>query len=145
MGNGWQFGEREGLGRLAVCVNQEPWQDYCVEPPCGQLNPVNEAVYEVLDKLYQDFFELFDTDMFHMGGDEVNLNCWNTTKEIRDELRQRGETGTKEELLALWKSFQEKAAQKVDFLSLIFTDNGFSGIRRQRKETAVDLVDEQPD
>ena len=97
MGNGWQFGEREGLGRLAVCVNQEPWQDYCVEPPCGQLNPVNEAVYEVLDKLYQDFFELFDTDMFHMGGDEVNLNCWNTTKEIRDELRQRGETGTKEE------------------------------------------------
>ena len=116
-----------------------------MEPPCGQLNPVNPHVYTTLGKLYQDFFELFDTDMFHMGGDEVNLNCWNTTKEIRDELRQRGETGTKEELLALWKSFQEQAAQKVDFLSLIFTDNGFSGIRRQRQETAVDLVDEQPD
>ena len=88
-------------------------QDYCVEPPCGQLNPVNPHVYTTLGKLYQDFFELFDTDMFHMGGDEVNLNCWNTTKEIMDELRQRGETGTKEELLALWKSFQEQAAQKV--------------------------------
>ena len=94
-----------------------------MEPPCGQLNPVNPHVYTTLGKLYQDFFELFDTDMFHMGGDEVNLNCWNTTKEIRDELRQRGETGTKEELLALWKSFQEQAAQKVYFLSLLFTDN----------------------
>merc|ERR550532_1405366 len=113
VGNGWQFGESEGKGKLAVCVNQEPWQDYCVEPPCGQLNPVNPHVYTTLGKLYQDFFELFDTDMFHMGGDEVNLNCWNTTKEIMDELRQRGETGTKEELLALWKSFQEQAAQKV--------------------------------
>merc|ERR1712156_824917 len=113
VGNGWQFGEAEGKGKLAVCVNQEPWQDYCVEPPCGQLNPVNPHVYTTLGKLYQDFFELFDTDMFHMGGDEVNLNCWNTTKEIQDELRQRGETGTKEELLALWKSFQEQAAQKV--------------------------------
>jgi len=113
VGNGWQFGESEGKGKLAVCVNQEPWQDYCVEPPCGQLNPVNPHVYTTLGKLYQDFFELFDTDMFHMGGDEVNLNCWNTTKEIMDELRQRGQTGTKEELLALWKSFQEQAAQKV--------------------------------
>jgi len=113
VGNGWQFGEREGLGRLAVCVNQEPWQDYCVEPPCGQLNPVNEAVYEVLDKLYQDFFELFDTDMFHMGGDEVNLNCWNTTQEIRDHLEKEGKSGSEEELLELWKNFQNKAASKV--------------------------------
>ena len=35
-------------------------------------------------KLYADFFEMFETDMFHMGGDEVNLNCWNTTTEIRN-------------------------------------------------------------
>ena len=26
VGNGWQFGEAEGKGKLAVCVNQEPWQ-----------------------------------------------------------------------------------------------------------------------
>ena len=39
-----------GKGRLAVCVNQEPWQDYCVEPPCGQLNPVNPNVYTTLGK-----------------------------------------------------------------------------------------------
>ena len=113
VGNGWQFGESAGLGRLAVCVNQEPWQDYCVEPPCGQINPVNQNVYPVLGKLYQDFFELFDVEMFHMGGDEVNLNCWNTTEEVRQHLEARGQTGTETELLALWEDFQNKAAQKV--------------------------------
>jgi len=113
VGNGWQFGEKEGLGRLAVCVNQEPWQDYCVEPPCGQINPVNQNVYSVLDKLYQDFFELFDVDMFHMGGDEVNLNCWNTTEEVRQHLTEQGQNGTEEELLGLWENFQNKAAEKV--------------------------------
>jgi len=113
VGNGWQFGEAEGKGKLAVCVNKEPWQDYCVEPPCGQLNPANPHVYTTLGKLYQDFFELFDPDMFHMGGDEVNLNCWNTTEEIRTYLERRGETGTEEELLAMWKRFQEQAADKV--------------------------------
>ena len=113
VGNGWQFGEKEGLGKLAVCVNQEPWQDYCVEPPCGQLNPANENIYEVLGKLYQDFMELFDTDMFHMGGDEVNLNCWNTTQEIKEHLKTKGQTGSEKDLLDLWKDFQNKAATKV--------------------------------
>ena len=113
VGNGWQFGEKEGLGRLAVCVNQEPWQDYCVEPPCGQFNPVNPAVHQVLGKLYQDFFELFESDMFHMGGDEVNLNCWNTTEEVKQYLTDQGQTGTEEELLGLWENFQNKAAQNV--------------------------------
>ena len=88
-------------------------QDYCVEPPCGQLNPVNPHVYTTLGKLYQDFFELFDVEMFHMGGDEVNLNCWNTTEEVRQHLEARGQTGTETELLALWEDFQNKAAQKV--------------------------------
>ena len=39
VGNGWQFAEEKHpeWGRLAVCVNQEPWQEFCVEPPCGQV------------------------------------------------------------------------------------------------------------
>jgi len=60
-----------------------------------------------------DFFELFDTDMFHMGGDEVNLNCWNSTEEIMNELQSQGQTGSEENLLELWKNFQNQAAEKV--------------------------------
>ncbi len=36
--------------RYAV-LNQEPWEDYCVQPPCGQFNPVNPALYSVLGEL----------------------------------------------------------------------------------------------
>jgi len=77
------------------------------------LNPINPNVYITLGKLYKDFFELFDTDMFHMGGDEVNLNCWNSTKEISAALRKQGKNGSKEDLLDMWKNFQDKAAQRV--------------------------------
>ena len=40
VGNGWQFAEKNHpeWGKLAVCVNKEEWQDYCVEPPCGQVS-----------------------------------------------------------------------------------------------------------
>jgi len=113
VGNGWQFGPQENKGNLALCVNQEPWQDYCVEPPCGQLNPINPHVMGVLGKLYEDFFELFETDMFHMGGDEVNLNCWNSSAEIREYFDGKGLVGTEDELLQLWNDFQEQAKQKV--------------------------------
>ena len=48
-GNGYQWGEEDGLGKLAVCVNRDPWEKYCVEPPCGQLNPANPHLYDVLE------------------------------------------------------------------------------------------------
>ena len=34
VGNGWQF---PGAEDLTVCMNQEPWYKWCVEPPCGQV------------------------------------------------------------------------------------------------------------
>lgn len=47
-GNGWQWGEREGKGDLVVCLNKEPWKEFCSEPPCGQLNPLNNETYRVI-------------------------------------------------------------------------------------------------
>lgn len=76
-GNGWTWGPEEGLGDLAVCVNEKPWSLYCGEPPCGQLNPNNPNVYAILEKVYKDLLELSGEDeIFHLGGDEVNLECW---------------------------------------------------------------------
>ena len=48
-GNGYQWGEEEGLGKLAVCVNRDPWEKYCVEPPCGQMNLANPNLYDVVE------------------------------------------------------------------------------------------------
>lgn len=107
-GEGWQWGEKAGLGKLAVCVNKEPWQKYCVEPPCGQLNPTNDNVYDVLGMIYNEYLEMFDEpDLFHAGGDEVNINCWNTTKEITDWLLKNYGSLSEEKFLDMWGMFLE--------------------------------------
>ncbi|KAJ8930670.1 hypothetical protein NQ314_016511 [Rhamnusium bicolor] len=73
-GFGWQWGEEAGLGNLAVCINQQPWRSFCIQPPCGQLNPVNPNVYRMLNYLYKDISNVVpNADIFHMGGDEATF------------------------------------------------------------------------
>lgn len=110
VGNGWQWTEKKGLGQLAVCVNQEPWQSYCVQPPCGQLNIVNNNTYAVLGQIYKEMAKIFGPlDLFHFGGDEVNLNCWNTTEEIVNYLEEHGMNRSDDSFLKLWGDFQASA------------------------------------
>lgn len=72
-GNGWNWGEQYGLGNLAVCVNMQPWRNYCIQPPCGQLNPVNGFIFGVLRDVYRHLRTLIpESETIHMGGDEVN-------------------------------------------------------------------------
>ncbi|KAF5294923.1 hypothetical protein FQR65_LT10635 [Abscondita terminalis] len=114
-GNGWQWGEQAGLGNLAVCVNKMPWRYYCIQPPCGQLNPVNKHLYTVLAHLYQDVVDMFDEkETFHMGGDEVHLGCWNSTEEIINYLNYHGRNRSTEEFLQLWGDYQVNALNAYD-------------------------------
>ena len=88
-GNGYQWGEEEGLGKLAVCVNKDPWEKFCVEPPCGQMNLANPNLYDVVEDIYRDMLDSFTGSAFHIGGDEVNFNCWNTSSEITDYMAEK--------------------------------------------------------
>nr|CAD7464008.1 unnamed protein product [Timema tahoe] len=110
VGEGWQWAGPN----VTVCVKAEPWTSYCVEPPCGQLNPTNGTVYEILGEIYKEMFKLFDSDIFHMGGDEVNFNCWNSTEEIVTWLSNKGLGRQEEDFLELWDEFQTKALIKVE-------------------------------
>lgn len=71
-GNGWQWGKASGYGDMALCVDKGPWRKYCVQPPCGQLNPINTNTYKWLGKIYKDLIGVLpEGEAFHMGGDEV--------------------------------------------------------------------------
>lgn len=71
-GNGWNWGPKYGLGDLAVCVNKQPWRYYCIQPPCGQLNPANPQLFDILRDVYHDLVEVLPhRETIHMGGDEV--------------------------------------------------------------------------
>lgn len=106
----WTWGPEEGLGELAVCVNEKPWNLYCGEPPCGQLNPVNPKVYDVLEQIYKEIIEMTgETEIFHIGGDEVNLECW-------AEHLQKGSTRLEKnysDLHDLWGEYTLKALERL--------------------------------
>lgn len=105
VGEGWQFKD------VVTCFKAEPWQNFCLEPPCGQFDVTKDAVYEYLNNIYSEINEIFeDPEFFHMGGDEVNFHCWNSTESIREWMNQQGWTFDKDEdFIKLWGYFQERA------------------------------------
>lgn len=113
VGEGWQWGPEKGYGNLTVCVKKEPWQRYCVEPPCGQLNPTNMRIYEILGRIYKTYFELFNPDIYHAGGDEISINCWNSTEEIYDWMKKYFGGVQEKNYLELWNNFIVKSSEKI--------------------------------
>lgn len=106
IGNGWQWGPLYNLGNLSVCTNQQPWRSFCIQPPCGQLNPINLNVYDVLRSIYSDLLtSLADEETIHMGGDEVHFGCWNASTEITDYLAKNGIGRGYDDFLKLWADF----------------------------------------
>ncbi|XP_076280865.1 beta-hexosaminidase 1 [Lasioglossum baleicum] len=110
VGEGWQWVGDDAI----VCFKAEPWKKYCVEPPCGQLNPTSESMYEILGGIYKDMLQDFQPDIFHMGGDEVNLNCWNSSDVITNWMQSvKGWDLSESSFYKLWDHFQSKALEKL--------------------------------
>jgi len=110
VGNGWNV---PGWENLTSCVNQEQWYDLCVQPPCGQLNPNVDKVYDILEKIYQELYNTFPFKEFHMGADEVQLNCWNQSAVILEYLEEQGMGRTEEDFHVLIKMFMEKSLERL--------------------------------
>nr|AYK27452.1 beta-N-acetylglucosaminidase [Lasioderma serricorne] len=108
VGEGWQ-----DTGYVA-CLNAQPWMDYCVEPPCGQFDPTKDGLYDVLEDIYGDMVDLFEPDVFHMGGDEVSNSCWNSTESIVSWMSTEKSWGrTATDFVKLWDYFQSKALERL--------------------------------
>ena len=99
-----------GLGELALCIDQQPWSNYCGEPNCGQLNPINENSFKILVGLYQEILNLTEvSDILHLGGDEVNLSCWSQYPNITVAMQARNIT----DLHLLWAEFENKLQKQI--------------------------------
>ncbi|KAL4708437.1 hypothetical protein ACJJTC_001153 [Scirpophaga incertulas] len=102
VGRAWGWGPAAGLGHLAFCVEVEPWSAYCGEPPCGQLNPRNPHVYDILERIYAEIIQVTGVDdLFHLGGDEVSERCWAEHFNDTDPME-------------LWLEFTQKALQSLE-------------------------------
>lgn len=56
---------------------------------------------------------MFDTDVFHMGGDEVSERCWNSSQQIRDFMTENRWGLDRAAYLKLWNYFQTKAQDRA--------------------------------
>lgn len=102
VGRAWNWGHTLGLGDLIFCIDAEPWTAYCNDPPCGQLNPRNPHVYELLEAIYREIIQMTGVeDIFHIGADAISERCWR-------------EQFTDVEPIDLWLEFTKKSLQKLE-------------------------------
>jgi hexosaminidase len=89
--------EIDGPGHAASWCKGYP--EICPAPDCPQpLNPAVNATFDVLHDLYFDLTGgkrgagLFFDNIMHLGGDEVNTDCWTNTPAVADWLKEKGFT-----------------------------------------------------
>ncbi|KAF4350676.1 hypothetical protein G4B88_015400 [Cannabis sativa] len=63
----------------------------CREP----LDVSKNYTFDVISGMLTDMREIFPFELFHLGGDEVNTDCWNTTPHVKEWLQDKNLT-TKE-------------------------------------------------
>ncbi|KAJ2648631.1 Glucosamine-6-phosphate isomerase (Glucosamine-6-phosphate deaminase) (GNPDA) (GlcN6P deaminase) [Coemansia sp. RSA 1250] len=87
---------------LMSCMNKQPnWDNYAAEPPSGQLNIAKPETIEFTNKIIDEYTKLFPDEVFHVGGDEVNRNCWTEDADVQAYLAAHPDESV-ETLLASW-------------------------------------------
>ena len=72
---------------LVVCPDAKPWDKYCAEPPCGQLDISKNETIIMLEKFIREMSDVFPSENIHLGHDEVNKNCYLDDPNIRALLK----------------------------------------------------------
>lgn len=103
VGHAWNWGPE--FGDLVHCANPKPWSAYCTTPPCGQLNPNNSNVFEILQRVYTEIIQLTGVDdLFHLGGSDISDRCW-------------GEMFKDTDPIDLWIQFTKSALQSLESIN----------------------------
>uniref|UniRef100_A0A1B0FQE2 Beta-hexosaminidase n=1 Tax=Glossina morsitans morsitans TaxID=37546 RepID=A0A1B0FQE2_GLOMM len=108
---GWQS------KNLTVCLKVNSMRDYCVEPPCGQLDPTANGIFIILRDIYKEMFDLFDIDLFHMGGSDVSTPCWKQSASINNWMNVKGWPLSEPYFTHLWANFQAQALQQIEYIA----------------------------
>ncbi|KAI9288257.1 glycoside hydrolase superfamily [Umbelopsis sp. AD052] len=77
-----------GVPEIVSCVNHVPYLGYTVQPPSGQLNIAKNETKEVVNKIIDEWSELFTDSFFHASGDEVVMACWTNDTTIASYLKE---------------------------------------------------------
>ncbi|XP_054158130.1 beta-hexosaminidase subunit alpha-like [Oppia nitens] len=55
----------------------------------GPLDPSKQSTYDFIEKLFKEILDIFPDQYIHIGGDEVDYNCWRSNPNIIDYMRAK--------------------------------------------------------
>ncbi|KAJ2694208.1 Glucosamine-6-phosphate isomerase (Glucosamine-6-phosphate deaminase) (GNPDA) (GlcN6P deaminase), partial [Coemansia spiralis] len=129
---------------LMSCLNKQPsWDKFAAEPPSGQLNIAKPAAADFATGLIAEYTKLFTDDVFHLGGDEVNRNCWSEDPDVKAYL-QTHSNATVETLLADFYTKVHAAVQAKKRVGMSWEETLFKSEYVPPKDTIIQTwIDEQ--
>lgn len=94
------FAKRRGIHVMAevdVPGHAESWgtgyPDLWPSPNCTEpLDVTKEFTFQVISGILADMRKIFPFGLFHLGGDEVNTDCWYSTPHVKQWLQQNNMT-----------------------------------------------------
>lgn len=108
----------DDLKVINSCYDYPP-QDflkYCAEPPCGQFDPTLDLTYSVVGSVLAEIQKIFPSHYIHLGGDEINVNCWDYRPSIKQWMQSHNITSY-DDLQTYYRqkeiSFIEKSRQNI--------------------------------
>ncbi|KAJ1724727.1 Glucosamine-6-phosphate isomerase (Glucosamine-6-phosphate deaminase) (GNPDA) (GlcN6P deaminase) [Coemansia erecta] len=129
---------------LVSCMNKQPyWDKYAAEPPSGQLNIAKPETIEFAEKIFAEYTKLFPDAVFHLGGDEVNRDCWNEDSDVQQYLKDNPDQDI-ESLLVDWYSKIHEYLASTGKTALTWEETLFHSNYTPPKDTIIQTwIDEQ--
>ncbi|KAJ2140370.1 Glucosamine-6-phosphate isomerase (Glucosamine-6-phosphate deaminase) (GNPDA) (GlcN6P deaminase) [Coemansia sp. RSA 678] len=132
------------LPKIMSCLDKQPgWDKYAAEPPSGQLNIAKPEASEFAIELINEYSKLFTDDVFHLGGDEVNRNCWAEDPDVIEYISSHA-NATVETLLADFYTQVHNAVAKQKKIGMSWEETLFHSEYAPPKDTLIQAwIDEQ--
>ncbi|KAJ5817074.1 Beta-hexosaminidase subunit alpha/beta [Penicillium robsamsonii] len=81
--SGWQQVDPEIVACANTWWSNEVFSEHtALEPNPGQLDIIYPKTYEVVNNVYQELSKIFGDNVFHVGGDEIQTNCYNFSTHV---------------------------------------------------------------
>ncbi|KAH7098438.1 N-acetylglucosaminidase [Auriculariales sp. MPI-PUGE-AT-0066] len=96
--------------QIVTCANSwwsnDDWDFHtAVQPNPGQLDIMYPKTYDAVKGVYKELSGMFADNVFHVGGDELQTNCFNFSSHVRSwfQADHKANTGNKTRQLMMWE------------------------------------------